>query len=80
MPSPGGKVDFHCPHLGNGKTEEERRQKRHRNRPEQCDNGEITTRIPLQSAARSSLADSFPPGEAMAPLRGAVAPTGRHIY
>ena len=35
-----------------------------------CTISNITARIPLQSAARTSLADSFSPGEAI----GAVAP------
>ena len=35
-----------------------------------CTASNITARIPLQSAARTSLADSFSPGEAI----GAVAP------
>jgi hypothetical protein len=43
-------------------------------------NREISARIPHQSAARTSLADSFSPGEAKAPHSGAVAPAGRHIY
>jgi len=40
----------------------------------------ITARIPHQSAAHTSHADSFSPGEAKAPHSGAVGPTGRHSY
>ena len=38
-----------------------------------CTASNITARIPLQSAARTSLADSFSPGEAI----GAVAPLNK---
>ena len=41
---------------------------------------EVTARIPHQSAARTSLADSFSPGEAKAPHSGAVAPTGATLF
>ena len=39
----------------------------------------VSARIPHQSAARSSPADSFSPGEAIAARCAAVAPEGRHI-
>ena len=42
-------------------------------------NHKISARIPHQSAARTSLADSFSPGEAKTPHSGAVAPKGRNL-
>ena len=39
----------------------------------------VSARIPHQSAARSSPADSFSPGEAIAARCAAVAPEGQHI-